>query len=175
MGAYAEYLAVTAAAIARKPSNLSLEEAASVPVASQPALEGIFTHGHLEKGQTILIHRGAGAVGAYAEQLASRAGANVIATASGDDEAYLNSIGASRVIDYQEAQFEKVLREKVDVVFDLIGGDTQKPLTNVRGTHSDQALCSIIAFSLRAHDHALWAQIEAVVQQRSTGPATHLD
>jgi NADPH:quinone reductase-like Zn-dependent oxidoreductase len=78
-------------------------------------------------------------VGAYAVQLASRAGANVIATASGDDEAYLNSIGASRAIDYREAQFERVMREKVDVVFDLIGGDTQKPLTNVRGAHSDQA------------------------------------
>src|SRR6267142_2426243 len=90
-GAYAEYLAVKPAAIARKPSNLSFEEAASVPVASQTAWQGIFTHGHL---------------------------------ASGDDAAYLSSIGASRVIDYREAQFEKVLREKVDVVFDLIGGDT---------------------------------------------------
>ncbi len=111
MGAYAEYLAVKAAAIAKKPSNLSFEEAASVPVASQTALEGIFTHRHLEKGQTILIHGGAGAVGAYAVQLASRAGANVIATASGDDEAYLNSIGASRVIDYREAVQEGSARE----------------------------------------------------------------
>src|SRR5580765_4805348 len=125
-GAYAEYLAVKPAVIARKPFNLSFEEAASVPVASQTAWQGIFTHGHLEKGQTILIHGGAGAVGAYAVQLASHAGASVIATASGDDEAYLNSIGASRVIDYREARFERVLREKVDVVFDLIGGDTQK-------------------------------------------------
>src|SRR5471030_276967 len=126
MGAYAEYLAVKPATIARKPSNLSFEEAASVPVASQTAWEGLFSHGHLEKGHTILIHGGAGAVGAYAVQLASHAGATVIATASGDDEAYLNSIGASRVIDYREAQFERVLREKVDVVFDLVGGDTQK-------------------------------------------------
>src|SRR5438093_13233447 len=126
MAAYAEYLAVKAAAIARKPSNLSFEETASVPVASQTALEGIFTHGRLEKGQTILIHGGAGAVGAYAVQLASHAGATVIATASGDNEAYVKSIGASRVINYREAQFESVLREKVDMVFDLIGGDTQK-------------------------------------------------
>jgi len=126
MGAYAEYLAVKPAAIARKPSNLSFEEAASVPVASQTAWQGIFTHGHLEKGQTILIHGGAGAVGAYAVQLASHAGATVIATASGVDEAYLNSIGASRVINYREAQFEKILQEKVDVVFDLVGGDAQK-------------------------------------------------
>src|SRR5882757_9436111 len=126
MGAYAEYLAVKPAAIARKPSNLTFEEAASVPVASQTAWQGIFTHGHLEKGQTILIHGGAGAVGAYAVQLASHAGATVIATASGDDQAYLNSIGASRVINYREEQFDKVLREKVDVVFDLVGGDAQK-------------------------------------------------
>jgi len=126
LGAYAEYLAVKPAAIAGLPSKLSFEEAASVPVASQTAWQGIFTHGHLEKGQTVLIHGGAGAVGAYAVQLASHAGATVIVTASGDDEAYLTSIGASRVIDYRKAQFEKVLREKVDVVFDLIGGDTQR-------------------------------------------------
>lgn len=97
-----------------------------MPVASQTAWQGPFTHGHLEKGQTILIHGGAGAVGAYAVQLASHAGATVIATASGDDEAYLKSIGASRIINYREAQFEKALREKVDVVFDLVGGDTQQ-------------------------------------------------
>ena len=126
LGAYAEFLAVKPATIVRKPSNLSFEEAASVPVASQTAWEGIFTHGYLEKGQTILIHGGAGAVGAYAVQLASHAGATVIATASGVDEAYLNSIGASRVINYREAQFEKILQEKVDVVFDLVGGDAQK-------------------------------------------------
>jgi len=59
-------------------------------------------------------------------QLASHAGASVIATASGDDEAFVKSIGARRVINYREEQFEKVLREKVDVVFDLVGGDTQK-------------------------------------------------
>ena len=126
MGAYAEYLAVKPATIVGKPSNLSFEEAASVPVASQTAWQGLFTEGHLEKGQTILIHGGAGAVGAYAVQLASHAGATVIATASGDDEAYVKSIGAGRVIDYRGAPFETVLQEKVDLVFDLIGGDTQQ-------------------------------------------------
>jgi NADPH:quinone reductase-like Zn-dependent oxidoreductase len=126
MGAYADYLSVKSGAVVRKPSNLSFEEAASVPVAYETAWQGIFTHGHLEKGQRILIHGGAGAVGAYAVQLASHAGATVIATASGDDEAYLTSIGAGRVIDYRKVQFEKVLREKFDVVFDLIGGDTQQ-------------------------------------------------
>src|ERR1700758_5556482 len=125
-GAYAEYLAVKPATIAKKPSNLSFEEAASVPVAAQTAWEGIFTHGHLERGQTILIHGGAGAVGAFAVQLASHAGATVIATASGKDQAYLNSLGASRVLDYRNNPFATALQEKVDVVFDLVGGDTQK-------------------------------------------------
>ncbi len=126
MGAYAEYLEVKTAAVAKKPSNLSFEEAASAPVASQTAWEGLFTHAHLEKGQTILIHGGAGAVGAYAVQLASHTGGTVIATARVEDAGFLNSIGASRVIDYRDAAFEKVLQEKVDVVFDLIGGDTQQ-------------------------------------------------
>ena len=76
-----------------------------MPVAAQTAWEGIFTHGHLEKGQTILIHGGAGAVGAYAVQLASHVAATVIATASRDDEAYLNSIGASRVSASTSARF----------------------------------------------------------------------
>ena len=71
MGSYAEYLAVKAAVIARRPSNLSFEEAASVPVAAQTAWQGLFTQGHLEKGQTILIHGGAGGVGAYAVPLLS--------------------------------------------------------------------------------------------------------
>ena len=65
-----------------------------MPVAAQTAWQGIFTHGHLEKGQTILIHGGAGAVGGYAVQLAAHAGATVIATASGGGETYLNSTQA---------------------------------------------------------------------------------
>ena len=124
-GAYADYVSVKPSAIVRKPSNLSFEEAASVPVASQTAWQGLFTHGHLKRGQTVLIHGAAGAVGAYAVQLASHVGATVIVTASSHDEAFLKSIGASRVIDYRTLKFENELPNKVDVVFDLVGGDTQ--------------------------------------------------
>jgi len=125
-GAYAEYLAVKSAAIAKKPSNLSYEEAASVPVAAQTAWQGLFSHAHLAQGQTVLIHGGAGSVGAYAVQLAAQAGAVVVVTATGEDEAYLKSLGANRVIDYQVTRFESELPDKVDVVFDLIGGETQQ-------------------------------------------------
>jgi NADPH:quinone reductase-like Zn-dependent oxidoreductase len=125
-GAYAEYIAVKPTAIVKKPSNLSHEEAASVPVAAQTAWQGVFTHGHLAKGQTILIHGGAGAVGAYAVQFAAHAGANVVVTASADDAEHLKSIGATRIIDFRTARFENELPNKVDVVFDLIGGETQQ-------------------------------------------------
>ena len=125
-GAYAEYVSVKSTAIVNKPSNLSHEEAASVPVAAQTAWQGVFSHGRLAKGQTILIHGGAGAVGAYAVQLAAQAGAKVVVTASGDDTAYLMSIGANRIIDFRTARFENELPDKVDVVFDLIGGETQQ-------------------------------------------------
>lgn len=125
-GAYAEYAAVKQGTVVKKPSRLSFDEAASVPVAAQTAWQGIFTHGRLAKGQTILIHGGAGAVGAYAVQLAANVGAKVVVTASADDEAYLKSIGASRVIDYRTARFENELPDNVDVVLDVIGGETQQ-------------------------------------------------
>jgi NADPH:quinone reductase-like Zn-dependent oxidoreductase len=124
-GAFAEYAAVKANMIVKKPPTLSHEEAASVPVAAQTAWQGIFTHGHLTRGQTILIHGGAGAVGAYAVQMAAQAGANVVVTASAEDESYLKSLGANHVIDYRK-RFEIELSDKVDVVLDLIGGETQE-------------------------------------------------
>ena len=105
-GAYADYLVVDRDRVAAKPAKLSFDEAASVPVAAQTAWQGIFTHGRLVKGQSILIHGGAGAVGAYAVQFAARAGANVIVTASRDDGAFLRSLGAHHVIDYRTARFE---------------------------------------------------------------------
>jgi NADPH:quinone reductase-like Zn-dependent oxidoreductase len=124
-GAYAEYVAVKPAVIVKKPASLSFEAAASVPVAAQTAWQALFTHGQLVKGQTILIHGGAGGVGAYAVQLAAHAGATVIVTASGSDEAFLKSLGANQIIDYKKGKFEDALPSKVDLVFDLVGGDTQ--------------------------------------------------
>lgn len=124
-GAYAEYIVTTPAVIAKKPATLSFEEAASVPVAAQTAYQGVFDNGQLKKGQTILIHGAAGAVGAYAVQFARDAGAQVIATASGKDKAYLESIGAAQVIDYKAEDFSTIVKD-ADVVFDLVGGAVQQ-------------------------------------------------
>lgn len=125
-GGYAEYLAANTESISVIPKNISFAEAASVPVAAQTAWQGIFEHGNLVAGQTILIHGGAGSVGAYAVQFAHNAGANVIVTSGASDEDFLIEMGANQVIDYQRSKFEDKISGKVDVVFDLIGGDVQQ-------------------------------------------------
>jgi NADPH:quinone reductase-like Zn-dependent oxidoreductase len=124
-GAYAEFMVVTPEMIYAKPGSLTFVEAAGVPVAAVTALEGLFKHGHLQPGQKILIHGGAGAVGACAVQMAVQAGARVIVTASETDKTWLLSLGAHEVIDYRTTQFESVIRE-VDMVFDLVGGEVQE-------------------------------------------------
>ena len=120
-GAYAEYLTIDVAFIALKPRTLSFAEAASVPVAAETAWQ-VLRHAKMGKGQTILIHGGAGAVGAYAVQLAHRAGARVLTTAAAADEALLQSLGANKVIDYKTGVFEDVVG-KVDAVIDTVGGE----------------------------------------------------
>lgn len=124
-GAYAEFYAGPASMIAHKPRRLSDIEAASVPLAAQTAWQGLFDHGRLERGETVLIHAASGGVGTFAVQLAHWKGAKVLATASADNADYVRSLGADTVIDYKTTPFESVAKG-VDLVFDLIGGDTQR-------------------------------------------------
>jgi NADPH:quinone reductase-like Zn-dependent oxidoreductase len=123
-GAYAQFVAAPAATIAPKPGKLSHVEAASVPIAAQTAWQALFDHGHLQRGQTVLIHAAAGGVGTFAVQLAHWKGAKVLATGSASNAAYLRSLGADQVIDYHTTPFETVAKE-VDVVLDPVGGETQ--------------------------------------------------
>jgi NADPH:quinone reductase-like Zn-dependent oxidoreductase len=120
-GTYAEYLTIDAAFIALKPRRLSFAEAASVPVAAETAWQ-VLRDANIGNGQAILIHGGAGAVGAYAVQLAHRAGARVLTTAAAADKALLQSLGADEVIDYKIGVFEDVVG-KVDAVIDTVGGE----------------------------------------------------
>lgn len=124
-GAYAEYARASASTLARKPGNLSDIEAASVPVVGVTAWQMLFDYGQAKPGQTVLIHGGAGNVGAYAVQLASQAGLHVFATASSRDHEYVKSLGATSVIDYQSTRFEEVV-PPLDMVIDTVGGDTRK-------------------------------------------------
>lgn len=123
-GAYAEFALLPAATLAPQPKSLSPVEAASVPTAAMTAWQGLFEPGQLQAGQTVLIHGAAGGVGMFAVQFAKWKGARVIATASGDGVAFVQSLGADSVIDYKTTLFESEIKD-VDVVLDLIGGDTQ--------------------------------------------------
>src|SRR4051812_31596804 len=86
IGAYAEYAVASASMISKKPTSLTLVEAASVPVVAVTAWQALFDHAKLQHGQTVLIHGAAGSVGAYAVQFAARAGLRIFATAAADDE-----------------------------------------------------------------------------------------
>ena len=123
-GAYAQFVAAPADTVAPKPAKLNFIEAACLPLAGQTAWQGLFDQGELRRGDTVLIHAAAGGVGSYAVQLAHWAGARVLATASGDGLAYVTDLGADEVIDYKTTRFESVAKD-VDLVVDLLGGDTQ--------------------------------------------------
>jgi NADPH:quinone reductase-like Zn-dependent oxidoreductase len=124
-GTYAEYVAIREGEIAHKPKTISHVEAASLPLAGIAAWESLFTAAQLTAGQTVLIHAGAGGVGSLAIQLAKASGARVIATMSGKNRDLVESLGADQVIDYRTQDF-KVAIDKVDVVFDTLGGEVQE-------------------------------------------------
>jgi NADPH:quinone reductase-like Zn-dependent oxidoreductase len=124
-GAYTEYAIASAAMVARKPQGLSHVEAASVPVVAVTAWQMLFDYAQAKAGQTVLVHGGAGNVGAYAVQLASQAGLQVFATVSSEDALYVRSLGATTVIDYKTTRFEEVV-PPIDVVIDTVGGDTRE-------------------------------------------------
>ena len=124
-GAYANYAIAVANMVAPKPVTIDDIEAASIPVIAVTAKQALFIHAGLVAGQTVLIHGGAGNVGAYAVQLAVRAKLRVISTAATEDLAYVKSLGAHVVIDFSQERFEDHVTD-VDAVIDLVGGETQK-------------------------------------------------
>lgn len=124
-GTYAEYIAVRASELARKPKSLSHVEAAGVPLAGITAWQALFDVGGLEAGQSVLIHAASGGVGSFAVQFAKWKGARVLATASAANRKLVRGLGADEVIDYRTTRFEEVAHG-VDVVFDTIGGETQE-------------------------------------------------
>ena len=123
-GGYAEYAVACATKLAKMPRRLGFVDAASVPVVACTAWQMVFEYGAIDTTKRVLVHGAAGNVGAYAVQLAKRLAREVIATASSDDVAHVEALGADRVIDAKRSRFEEVLSD-VDVVLDTIGGDIQ--------------------------------------------------
>ncbi|HXC97180.1 MAG TPA: NADP-dependent oxidoreductase [Edaphobacter sp.] len=123
-GALAELCLTQPSSIATKPSTLTDEEAASVPISALTAWQALFVHAKLQPSQRILIHGASGAVGTFAVQLARRQGAYIVATASTRNLALVEQLGANEVIDYKTTHFQDIVRD-IDVVFDTVGGQTR--------------------------------------------------
>jgi NADPH:quinone reductase-like Zn-dependent oxidoreductase len=123
-GTYAEKLVVKADIIAIKPDWLSHVHAAAVALIGITAIWAIEDTARLVNGEVILIQGGAGGVGGFAVQLARHLGARVITTASANNYAYVKSLGADQVIDYNAQDFTECVAP-CDVVFDTVGGDIQ--------------------------------------------------
>jgi NADPH:quinone reductase-like Zn-dependent oxidoreductase len=123
-GGYAEFVAARAQDCAPMPARLDFVQAAAVPLAALTAWQGLFDHGRLQGGQRVLIHGAAGGVGHFAVQFCRARGCPVAVTASAADRDFLRALGADEVIDYHRERFED-RAGKVDLVFDLVGGETQ--------------------------------------------------
>ena len=127
-GTLAEYIAVNADLLALKPKNLSMRQAAALPLSTITAWEGLVDRARIHTGQTVLIHAGAGGVGHIAVQIAVAHGAKVFATVSADKQKIVENFGATP-IDYRSATVEQYLAahtagQGFDIVYDTVGGAT---------------------------------------------------
>ncbi|MCJ9754101.1 NADP-dependent oxidoreductase [Neorhizobium sp. BETTINA12A] len=123
IGTFAEYIAMDEADVAIKPINLTMVEAASIPLVALTAWQVLVERANLRKGQKVLIHAGSGGVGTIAIQLAKHLGAHVATTTSTANVALAKSLGADVAVDYKKDDFEKVL-QGYDVVLNSLGKDT---------------------------------------------------
>jgi NADPH:quinone reductase-like Zn-dependent oxidoreductase len=115
IGTFAQFIAVNENDVAPKPRNLTMEEAASIPLVGLTVWQALVERAHLKKGQKIFIQAGSGGVGTLAIQLAKHIGATVATTTSSANTELVKSLGADIVIDYKKDDFEKVL-QNYDVV-----------------------------------------------------------
>jgi NADPH:quinone reductase-like Zn-dependent oxidoreductase len=123
IGTFAELIAMNEADVAMKPGNLTMEEAASIPLVALTAWQALVEIARLKRGQKVLIHAGSGGVGTMAIQLAKHLGATVATTVSTANIDLAKSLGADIVIDYKKDDFEKLL-SGYDVALNSLGKDT---------------------------------------------------
>ncbi|MEL7941685.1 NADP-dependent oxidoreductase [Pseudomonas delhiensis] len=122
IGTFAEYIAVREGSLAHKPANLSMEEAASIPLVALTAWQVLVETAKLKKGQKVFIQAGSGGVGSIAIQLARHLGAFVATTTSTSNVGWVKALGADVVIDYKKQDFATELRD-YDVVLNSLGSD----------------------------------------------------
>jgi len=123
MGAFAEYMAVNADVVARKPASVSYIDAAAVPVAGMTAWQGLYEMAKIQAGTKVVVVGASGGVGHYAIQFARHTGAIVTGVCSAANAELVRGLGADRVVDYKSEKFADVLRDQ-NVVFDTVGSSS---------------------------------------------------
>lgn len=121
-GTLAEYVVLPAGKLARKPAEITFEEASAIPTTGLTALQALTTQAKVMAGEKVLILGGSGGVGSFAIQLAKHLGAEVTTTTSGKNEEFVRTLGADHIINYENEDFSRMERE-FDVVIDTVGGE----------------------------------------------------
>lgn len=129
-GAFAEYAATAAGQLAKAPSDITIQEVASLPLIGTSAIQALEEHINLQSGQKILITGGAGGIGQIAIQIAKNLGAHVATTASGDGINIVKGLGADQVFDYKSDDYTQSLSD-YDAVFDTVGGEELKRIVSI--------------------------------------------
>lgn len=127
-GTYAEYIQIPESYLAKKPQNLSFEQAAGIPLAGLTAYQSLYEAGKLQENQSVLILGASGGVGSFAIQLAKAKGAEVIGVASEKNHSYMKDLGADHTLDYKSQHIGEATKELfpdgVDLIFDCTSGET---------------------------------------------------
>ncbi|HRH61056.1 MAG TPA: NADP-dependent oxidoreductase [Chitinophagaceae bacterium] len=172
--AFAEYVATKERYITHKPKNLSLTEAAGVPLASLTAWQALFHHADLQAGQKIIIHAAAGGVGLFALQFAKWKGATVVATASERNAEFLYKMGADEVIDYTKYKLTD-RTNSADAVLDSIATEEAQlesfkalkkggKYVSITGAIREELLKDFDISAVRFLFHSDAAQLKQIVQ-----------
>jgi NADPH:quinone reductase-like Zn-dependent oxidoreductase len=140
-GGFAEYASVSESDLVLKPANLTLEQAAAVPLAGLTALQGLRDAGKIQPAQTVLIIGASGGVGTFAVQIAKSFGANVTGVCSTRNVELVRSLGADHVIDYTQEDFTQS-GQKYDLVFQLAGTSSPSQCRGVLTSKGTLVLCS---------------------------------
>jgi len=142
-GGFAEYVAVPVEVMALKPTTLSFEEAAAVPMAAVTALQGLGRHGDIQAGQRVLINGGSGGVGSFAVQLATSSGAEVTAVTSTPNLELVRSLGADQVVDYTTTDALGSGR-RYDRILDTVGN---RSVADLRGGLASGGKAAVTGFT----------------------------
>jgi NADPH:quinone reductase-like Zn-dependent oxidoreductase len=129
-GAFAEYAATVATQVAKAPTNVDIQAAASLPLVGSSALQALVEHIQLSAGQKILITGGAGGIGQIAIQIAKHLGAYVATTVATSDVEHAKQLGADQVFDYKTEDYTESLSD-FDAAFDTVGGEELKRIVSI--------------------------------------------